>query len=347
MTSAIRGDKISDVYRLMLLNAFLICATISMLLVLIYRLFNPISPIYIFIDGVASISFLGSFFYLRKSQNIEKISVFSSTIMVVLMIGFIHVEAGKSFGLVWTYMIPIYVILLNGFKKGGILTMIFYIGMFILYNVDYDEWVKNGWDSLSAIRYIITSTIVVLLCITYDYIFYVFQRKLHEQSATDALTGLNNRRNIDLILNQEIKKQKRVFTNLSFCIFDIDNFKSINDQYGHLVGDRVLKEIATLAKNNLRTNDIIGRWGGEEFCVISSNTSLDEAMVVFKRLRATIGEFDFKLKRNVTCSFGISKLKNDFDLESLISRADTLLYEAKNSGKNKICIEEDDSKESS
>lgn len=340
ITSNIRINNLGVTYRVMLLNSFLLFGAFSMFFTLIYRLFHPVNYTYIFIDIITSFSFMGSFIWLRVSQNIKGVSIFSSLIIVIFMLGFIYENKSLSLGVVWTYTVPIYTILLNGYKTGGILTAIFYALLTIIYIFDVQNWVQYGhWDTLSLIRYIMTSAILVSICLAYDYIFSKFQENLYEQSYTDTLTGLNNRRSIDETLFKELEKQKRHYTNLSFSILDIDDFKMINDEFGHLVGDRVLKDFSLLLSENIRVNDIVGRWGGEEFCVISTNTSLAEAISLLDRLREKISMYDFGLKKNLTCSFGVSYLKKDFNLESLIQQADKMLYKAKQNGKNMVCYQ--------
>jgi len=122
-------------------------------------------------------------------------------------------------------------------------------------------------------------------------------------------------------------------------MLDIDHFKKINDTYGHLAGDFVLKEIAKIVKNLIRKSDICGRFGGEEFVILLPNTKLSGAMKLAERIRETIQNhtFDFNGKKiNVTVSIGITSVGVNDSYESLISRADEALYEAKEKGRNRI-----------
>ena len=122
-------------------------------------------------------------------------------------------------------------------------------------------------------------------------------------------------------------------------MLDIDHFKKINDTYGHLAGDFVLKEIAKIIKDSIRKSDICGRFGGEEFVIVLPNTKLSGAMKLAERIRETIQNhtFDFNGKKiNVTVSIGITSVGVNDSYESLISRADEALYEAKEKGRNRI-----------
>ena len=128
---------------------------------------------------------------------------------------------------------------------------------------------------------------------------------------------------------------------MSFLMLDVDHFKKINDQYGHLVGDQVLSRIGTIVRENIREIDIAGRFGGEEFGIVLPETNMGGACFVAERLRAavenvTIAAYDTKLK--VTISLGVSNFPlNGQDVEELIEKADLALYKAKKNGRNKVC----------
>ncbi|TQV87589.1 transporter substrate-binding domain-containing diguanylate cyclase [Aliikangiella coralliicola] len=164
------------------------------------------------------------------------------------------------------------------------------------------------------------------------------QRKLELLSVTDPLTNVYNRLKMDEAFTQEIEKSKRYHSPLSVIMLDVDHFKNINDEYGHVVGDGVLKKIAQTIQSNLRTNDFLGRWGGEEFLIICPSTDIDKAQLVAKKLRSTLANTEFSPLGKVTASFGVAGWENGESQESIISRADSALYRAKDSGRNKVCI---------
>ena len=158
---------------------------------------------------------------------------------------------------------------------------------------------------------------------------------LEYQANHDKLTGLYNRNKFDDLYQKEFKRAKRYSNDLSVILFDIDNFKSVNDKYGHQIGDEVLKEISKILQNNVREADICVRWGGEEFLVLLPQTSLDGAKTAAEKIRsAIISEPISSEKLNVTASFGVSVMSELDSENSLISRCDVLLYEGKTSGKN-------------
>jgi diguanylate cyclase (GGDEF)-like protein len=124
-------------------------------------------------------------------------------------------------------------------------------------------------------------------------------------------------------------------------ILDIDDFKQINDTYGHLVGDKVLVRFSEILKENLRESDFVARWGGEEFSIMLINTSDEDSYQIAEKLRKMISE-DTTLKnlakREVTSSFGLGSLEHNESIDALISKVDDALYEAKAAGKNKVII---------
>jgi diguanylate cyclase (GGDEF)-like protein len=162
------------------------------------------------------------------------------------------------------------------------------------------------------------------------------QRKLEQLSITDSLTKVYNRLKIDEVFTQEIEKCKRYHCTLSVIMLDVDYFKKVNDEFGHIVGDNVLIKIAQLVKSNLRTIDVFGRWGGEEFLIISPSTNIQEAKVVAEKLRAALVNAEFTPLEKVTASFGVAEWKNEESQESLISRSDSALYRAKDGGRNMV-----------
>ncbi len=185
-------------------------------------------------------------------------------------------------------------------------------------------------DKENLIHISILLAILLLIFI----VFYIYkqrnQRELEFLSNTDSLTGLKNRRYIDHILQNQINKK------FSVIILDIDHFKQINDTYGHLVGDEVLVEVATLLKGNVNANDIIGRWGGEEFIIICKNTSAMEAQILANRVRTLLENKKFRNCEKITGSFGVSEAQKDLTIKDVLHNADSALYKAKNEGRNKV-----------
>ncbi len=156
------------------------------------------------------------------------------------------------------------------------------------------------------------------------------------QSTTDALTGLANRLHFNLLFSHAIKSAAREKSPLGLVFFDIDLFKNINDTYGHLVGDDVLRTIADRVKSTLRQSDLLARWGGEEFIILLPNTPLDSATEIAEKIRQMIENHPFETAGRITCSFGVTQIDPNEDPLSALGRVDELLYDAKASGRNRV-----------
>lgn len=167
-----------------------------------------------------------------------------------------------------------------------------------------------------------------------------FEKSL-KLSITDSLTQLTNRQGFEKALNREVKFSTRHGTNISLLVIDLDNFKSINDQYGHLAGDSILSQFAEQLRIINRQTDMTFRYGGEEFTMILSHTDANGAMQVANRLREAIekAEFTYEDKKiPLTVSIGVSTLQKDDNVKTLFSKADSALYEAKFNGRNQVKI---------
>jgi diguanylate cyclase (GGDEF)-like protein/PAS domain S-box-containing protein len=160
------------------------------------------------------------------------------------------------------------------------------------------------------------------------------KKLIEEISITDQLTGLFNRRKIEEVFEQQIQRASRYNEVFGVVVLDIDHFKSVNDTYGHDVGDMTIVDIANLLKTSVRNTDIVGRWGGEEFVVITINTNLQDTLNLCEKIRTQIETHTFKVIEHKTASFGVSSYKQSDTQNSLIKRADEALYKAKESGRN-------------
>ena len=166
----------------------------------------------------------------------------------------------------------------------------------------------------------------------------ITERKLVEKmSETDALTGVANRKKLDSVMSKEWARYIRYQHELSLIIFDLDHFKKINDEFGHLEGDKVLIAVADLVSESIRATDTFGRWGGEEFMVILPETSLQEAQLVAEKLREAVSQLNVLGSKSITASFGVAGvLEGITELETLIRLSDEGLYIAKENGRNRV-----------
>lgn len=171
----------------------------------------------------------------------------------------------------------------------------------------------------------------------------IMHTKVEQQAITDGLTAVYNRRYFNDRLQVELNRSERYHHPVSLVILDIDYFKKCNDVLGHLGGDTVLKELAALLKEKVRTVDIVARYGGEEFAIILPETPVENAFLVSEKLRARIEEFPFTQQealphKNITASIGVASYPEQaHDFEDLIRCADEALYQAKQGGRNRTC----------
>jgi diguanylate cyclase len=163
--------------------------------------------------------------------------------------------------------------------------------------------------------------------------------RIEELAQVDELTGLLNRRYIMQSLNEELARAQRTGSACSVAIIDLDFFKRINDQFGHPVGDEVLRTFAITLFANLRTIDNLGRYGGEEFLLILPDTTKEEAVRTLDRLRSMLADVDWaaiSTMMNVTISAGISEVRLHDSPADILARADAALYQAKDAGRNRV-----------
>jgi diguanylate cyclase (GGDEF)-like protein len=148
----------------------------------------------------------------------------------------------------------------------------------------------------------------------------------------DPLTGIYKKEYLDEILKKFLRNKQ----SFPLAILDLDDFKRVNDTYGHLIGDQVLKEFVQLVKQHICKNDFFARWGGEEFMLLLEDNTIEESKEKIEKLRETIDKHPFETIGHLTSSFGLAYTTNCDDIDSIIRRADKALYEAKANGKNQI-----------
>lgn len=169
-----------------------------------------------------------------------------------------------------------------------------------------------------------------------------YQRRLEEMATTDKLTGLANRQSSELFASQAVKVAKRNQEPLAAILIDIDHFKEVNDRYGHLAGDAVIKSVANTIQSCLRESDFLCRWGGEEYLLLLKGCDLNRARIIAENIRTTVKETSMTYENatfNLTISLGVAEYKPDESITLLFARADQALYRAKDSGRDRVVTE--------
>lgn len=167
-----------------------------------------------------------------------------------------------------------------------------------------------------------------------------YHEEVYLLATQDALTELCNRRHFDELLDKELARATRHQRELSLCIIDIDLFKKVNDSYGHIEGDGVLRRIADVIRNHARIEDVAARIGGEEFSVVFPETSTVAAHAICERLRQAVGQIPFRFgeaQQTITISVGLAGIRAGDTRATIMARADQALYQAKDSGRNMTC----------
>ena len=214
-------------------------------------------------------------------------------------------------------------------------------GRIVAYLVTYQS---NDFFEKNRLAFQRTVALAFVLNLLAALVFYRFlreerrlMRELEAYATTDPLTGVMNRRAFLEAARRMIRSNRRHGLSTSLIFFDLDHFKTINDRYGHDEGDEVLKSIAHLVKIRLRENDLLARWGGEEFVVLLDGTCIEDACKVAEMLRQVVEECEVGAqRRHVTVSLGVIEVGSDESVETAIERADQAMYCAKKAGRNRV-----------
>jgi diguanylate cyclase (GGDEF)-like protein/hemerythrin-like metal-binding protein len=217
----------------------------------------------------------------------------------------------------------------------------------------HDVTSAHSAAEMTAMNYAISILVILLMAVCF-YIYQVMlaqndhnlERKADELrlaydevnllASTDPLTGLLNRRVIEQTIMDEIIRAERYHSPLSIILFDLDHFKTVNDTFGHDIGDQVLITICSLVQANLRETDVLGRWGGEEFLIILPETDVNGATRTAEKLRAVLAKHKHETAGKVTASFGVVQRQINTTLTFFFRQVDEAMYAAKNQGRNRV-----------
>lgn len=191
------------------------------------------------------------------------------------------------------------------------------------------------WDKLSEFKlYLAFAVFVFSVLGIRHYQLEAFNRRLSRIAREDALTGIFNRKHLDEALVDEHQRSIRYDRTFSVIMIDVDNFKAVNDEHGHYVGDEVLRTVVASLTSRIRSTDILGRWGGEEFLLVCPETAFADALTIAEALRVCIEQHSSSTK--VTASFGVAAMQQHERIIDLVKRADQAMYQAKQQGRNRV-----------
>lgn len=322
------------------------CILIALILNTIMQNVDGSDKLSFVINNTMTIWFAVSWVLVYKKQfvrfselsNLALVSIYHVTTFFDTIFNYL-LKVGGSLGdfIVWMPIIIMFIFLTLGIKKGLYYSIGIYLITLIGGIVVINKLSAESIDSLMQFYFANLVYIIVLFYAQHMFRAYAKMELLKKYAYLDSLTGVANRHQIDEWLDQKLSDSREMHTSFSIIFFDIDYFKRVNDLFGHKIGDSVLVELAVLIQEHLAIRDRLGRWGGEEFIVISDVTG-NNAIAFADYLREKVEEHEFKEVGRLTASFGVADSRLEDTIDSLLNRADEGLYQSKNTGKNKVSM---------
>lgn len=289
--------------------------------------------------------FLGYYAY-RKFKKIKITSAIILYSLYILMFYLIYTGGVKNTGPLWIFIVAPVSVYIHGLKRGLIDMALFVIIITTIMFIPTDMVAHTAYSTEFKLRLICSFVTVTFLSALYEYSreksykhTLELSKKYQQLAHHDPLTKLSNRRDALSILKREQARIIRSKEALSIIICDVDHFKKINDQYGHNAGDAVLVELAKIFTHNIRGQDCVVRWGGEEFLFILPQTLAKNANVCAEKIQKKLQDNLVNYKGEdikVTVSMGIEQFNGNQSIDEIINNADKYLYQAKNAGRNQI-----------
>jgi diguanylate cyclase (GGDEF)-like protein len=277
------------------------------------------------------------FIHFAEQSNLLLISLYQVSIFFEVVHNDLAKTGTGSLGdfIVWMPLYLMFIFLTLGIKRGLFFSIFIFLVTFGIGLAYLQEFSKESIDSL--LQFYFANIIYILIPYYAQHLFrsYTEIEVFKKYAYIDSLTRIANRHRIDEWLEQMHSIAVRDYTSFSVIFFDIDHFKKVNDLYGHKIGDCVLKELAALISANLEEDDLLGRWGGEEFILLSNATG-EQAWQKAEYYRELVEMHSFKGAGSLTASFGVTTYQKEDCIDSLLNRADEALYFSKNNGRNKV-----------
>lgn len=323
-----------------LLNAVLLSMSVLCIVFAVLNIVKTDYPLFIIVHMAIMILSVITIIYFHRTDNLQLASLFSVILATFLMASFIYFVQNNHFGLFWFAVYPPFVYFILGRKKGRIATLSLGVSVLIYIIFSHKSWEPAVFDYISIVNIAGASICLTLLIVFYEKSkrqaeesLVIKNNQLHIMSITDRLTGLYNRYKLDETLYELLQKSKNCEKSFSIIIADIDQFKSVNDTYGHLIGDKVLIDVSNLISSRVRQSDIVGRWGGEEFLIICPDTDYSDVMDLTEKIEKDVSGYEFDSIKGISISCGIATCSKGDTIDSLLQRADIRMYECKQSHK--------------
>lgn len=289
----------------------------------------------------------------RKAAHLVTFAIYLSSAGVMAISGGIH-----SSSVIWQIFVPVAAFIMTGLRAGlrwGVLSFLTVLTFYILESAGVLQHIV-GFETTLSDRLFDLLGAIVAVSIAIWYSDFLKSRSLIDLEETkaqlnyyatvDPLTNTFNRRHFLELSERKIKRTHTSNGHASFLLFDIDHFKKINDTHGHMVGDQILHGIAQICMKHLRTDDILGRFGGEEFVILLPETKLEDARNIAERLRLLVANTPLEteigpIKTTISIGIALMERTHSVTIEQLLSRADRAMYLAKRAGRNRVIIWEE------
>ena len=282
--------------------------------------------------------------YLTYVKNYARV-LKSLLIFAPIIAASFHAYIFSEMNVYSTYQVELYLMIFWIFTLSGLRFVKAVVAAFIVFLIgEIYPYISYENQYLEYLSHSIWMLVSMLFGIVGGFLLHqskkdTFEKELELQklASTDKLTGLYNRTKLDSILTLELDRAKRYKLNIGILLIDIDYFKNVNDEYGHLVGDEILIGISKNIQKNIRSSDYMFRWGGEEFIVVCLEMSKEDLILFAQKIRSKVSQQEFAKVGRKTISIGATINNTNDTVASIIQRADEALYEAKNKGRDKVC----------
>ncbi|MCH8500820.1 MAG: GGDEF domain-containing protein [Aliidiomarina sp.] len=317
--------------RIVLVVMFVFSVLIGSLNVFLFQAYQV--GTYNFISAAASVII---WFYYQATRNLKFASWLLTFAVIFNLSAFIVSAKGAAYSIIWVTVLPPLAFFLLGRRAGSWVTGIAFVATIAFLIINLPDLPVLAFTTGTILN--ITEVLIILWLI---FRFYEGSRQsayqeLERLSVVDKLTGLYNRAKLDDLLEANIHLSSRTSLPLVVMLLDIDHFKRINDQYGHVEGDAVLQQVAVTLSKRVRSTDVLGRWGGEEFLLICPATRLSEGLQLADMLRQHVADDIKRATDPLTLSIGVTEVCRQIQPNDVIRQADSALYKAKNSGRNRV-----------